>query len=244
MTKKLQHLPNQEACRDAEREQAPADLQRRYRARRLHLFLKAVGRRYLRARLDNYTITSNAQEDVVNALYEYASNMPAEVQAGNPIVLFGPTGTGKDHLLVGLSVIAITQFDMDVEWRNALDVFRDCREAIRSEESELKICRRLTEPRILFFSDPVRPRVEANPQSTGALTEYQAEVLSGVIDRRNRDCKPTWITLNVESGGEAERRLSAPLVSRLKEDGLVCWCNWPCHRKARYVGGLPTKAQP
>ena len=64
----------------------------------------------------------------------------------------------------------------------------------------------------------------------GDASQYNADVLMRIVDRRYRDCKPTWLTLNVLDGEEAERRLASPIVDRVRHGSLCLECNWPSYR--------------
>ena len=71
-------------------------------------FAHIVGPRYADATLDNYTTDTESQESALRSILAYADDMKHEVMdLGTNIVLFGSTGTGKDHLLIGLARRAI-----------------------------------------------------------------------------------------------------------------------------------------
>ena len=40
------------------------------------------------------------------------------------------------------------------------------------------------------------------------------------------------MTLNVADGAEAEARMVAQVVDRLRNDALILFCNWPNYREA------------
>jgi hypothetical protein len=52
------------------------------------------------------------------------------------------------------------------------------------------------------------------------------------VDYRYSHRKPIWLTLNVADGAEAELRMGAQTVDRLRDGALVLFCNWPSYRKA------------
>lgn len=66
-----------------------------------------------------------------------------------------------------------------------------------SRETEEELIGEFCWPTILYLSDPLPP--------FGELTPFQASALFSVIDRRYRDRKPVWISLNVADATEAER---------------------------------------
>jgi hypothetical protein len=58
-------------------------------------------------------------------------------------------------------------------------------------------------------------------------------MLFRAIDARYRDYRPTWVTINVGGGDEAEDRMGMQLVDRLRDRAVSIHCNWPSHRKPR-----------
>ena len=66
-----------------------------------HDYIQQRGRRYENCRLGNYVAESQPQHDVVAKLT--ALNIIQEFRAGSGLLLFGPAGTGKDHLLTGMT---------------------------------------------------------------------------------------------------------------------------------------------
>ena len=71
---------------------------------------------------------------------------------------------------------------------------------------ETAFVRDYVKPKILIVSDPIPPK--------GDASQYNADVLMRIINRRYCEYKPTWFTLNVLDGEEAERRLASPIVDR------------------------------
>ena len=191
-------------------------------------FFRSVGRRYRDCTLDNYQVNFPKQAEVIKALRTYSANMAAEVEAGAGVVLFGGAGSGKDHMLVGLARLAIVKHGISVIWRNGVVLFSQIRDQIGRDLSEGEIVRDLIRPPILILSDPTPP--------TGTLTDFQAATLMRVIDGRYRECRPTWVSLNVASRQEADTRLTAPIVDRLRDGAVTCFCSWSSYRQSRNVG--------
>jgi len=206
--------------------------QRRIRAAidrqdRLVEFHRAVGERLAEATLENYVCREPGQARVVEALQEYASNIVAEVAAGAGIVLFGPSGSGKDHLLTALGRVAIGKYGLKLRWSNGMDLLGELRDRIAENEAEEQWVKRMARPDVLYISDPIPPR--------GELTTYQSSMLGRVLDRRHRDRRPTWVSMNVSHSTEADAIMGAPLVDRLKAGAIAAFCNWPSYRKSRLV---------
>lgn len=193
-------------------------------ARRLAAFEEAVGKRYAGCTLDNFRADRPEQRDAVAKLREYVRDIKANVDRGRGLVLFGPAGTGKDHLLVGTAKEAISA-GIGVAWRNGRDLFGAFRDAMDANTSERSLFRDLEAPDVLILSDPAPP--------TGRLTEYQGDVLFRLVDARYRELRPIWTTLNVAGGDEADSRIGAQIADRLRHDALAIFCDWPSHRKVR-----------
>lgn len=175
----------------------------------------------------NYQATSDKQRRLLAALAEYAGNLPNEVAEGNGIVLFGSSGTGKDHLLAAMARPAIINHGLSVVWRNGMDLYGEMRDNIRNDKAEKDLVAALVKPDILYLSDPLPP--------AGDLTNYQAAMLQRILDGRIRNRRPCWVSMNVATSAEADRRMGAALVDRLKPGALCCHCDWESHRKPRMV---------
>lgn len=189
-------------------------------------FLRTVGPRLERATLDNYACRLPGQRAVLQALREYAGEIHSEIGAGNGIVLFGPSGTGKDHLLVALAKLAIKE-GFSIDFRYGPDLYGEIRDRIERHDLEGPWVDRLALADVLLLSDPVPTR--------GDLTPHQASMLQRVLDRRYRKMRPTWVTLNVQSGREADERIGAAIVDRLKHGAVVAYCDWPSFRTPRFI---------
>ena len=179
------------------------------------------------ATLDNYRCTLPGQSRVVGAVQDYADNMLAEVAAGAGVVLFGPTGGGKDHLLTALGKIAIGKYGLSVLWADGMELFGEVRDRIANNEAEKGWVRELIKPEILYLSDPTPPK--------GELSTHQSAMLGRVLDRRNRDKRPTWVSMNVRHSSEADAIMGAKLVDRLKDGVVAAFCDWASNRKSRLV---------
>lgn len=196
---------------------------RQARDRALAAFVEAVGQRYRDCTLENFQITSPAQRKVVDAIWDYGDHVSERVAAGTNVVLFGPSGSGKDHMLCGLARTAIAA-GVSVAWRNGRDLFGHFRDAMDDQkESEGDILEALWKPDVLAISDPLPP--------SGPLSPYQQDTLYRVVDLRYRACRPLWMTLNVKDGQEADDRIGVPIVDRLRDGALALSCNWASHRK-------------
>jgi DNA replication protein DnaC len=216
--------PNQ-AKIDAEKNRAAEEDRRRQTnetARCLRDFQQAIGERYEASGLDNFATTDKAQGEVKQAMIRHGENLSERIQQGIGILLFGPSGTGKDHLLIGLGRQTI-KAGYSVRWQSGQELLGKFRGIIASDESEEHFFKRLAAARVLIVSDPLPP--------FGNLTDFQSGMFFRLIDERYRHCRPTWVSLNVSDRAEAERRMGVSIVDRLTDGAVVRFCNWPSHRK-------------
>jgi len=221
----LERLPDRtEEVEEQERVRGQID-----RQDRLAKFYRYIGPRLAEARLENYECRHPGQAKLLEALRDYAENMAAKVAVGAGIILFGPSGSGKDHLLSALGRVAIGKYGFRVYWADGMDLMGEVRDRIGGNESEASWVGKLTAPEILYLSDPTPPK--------GELTTHQSAMLGRVLDRRNRSLKPTWVSMNVRNSGEAESIMGTRLVDRLKDGALAAFCNWPSFRKSILIGG-------
>lgn len=200
-----------------------ADSVRRAERQRLWQGLvRGFGQRYSESTLDSFDIEHEAQRTVVERLREYADDIDKAIADGRNVILYGPPGTGKDHLLVALVRAAVATFH-SVEWCDAQTLYGKFRDAIGADKSESSVMDELTRAGVLAISDPTPP--------LGELSEYQRSMLFRIVDRRYRDLRPTWVTINAADSKEAEQKIAPNIVDRLAHGALVLRCNWPSYRR-------------
>jgi DNA replication protein DnaC len=163
------------------------------------------------------------QREVFGKVQAFAADMPARLRNGGGVVLYGRPGTGKDHLLCALAFWAILRHGFEVLWENGGDLYQRARERIHDDTSERRFLEMYVKRRILMISDPIPPKGDTSP--------YATELVQRIVDRRYRDLKSTWVTLNVKDGQEAEERLASPLIDRFRHKSLCCKCNWQSYRE-------------
>ena len=186
-------------------------------------FISARGSRYQECRFGNFKTETVEQASAVLSLQDYCSHLQENIAMGRGMILFGPRGTGKDHLVVAMAHAACEN-GYAVSWLNGLDLYGRVRDAMDSaSESEREIIREFASFPILYISDPIPP--------VGKLTEFQIGTLFRIIDRRYNNCKPTWTTVNVSSGAELDDRIGAQNGDRLRDGALTIFTNWSSYRK-------------
>lgn len=188
--------------------------------------IRLRGPRYEGCRIRNFVADTETKKKAIEVLKDYGRNISTRVANGNGLILFGPKGTGKDHLAMALAQHAIMDDGIAVEWVNGMDLFGKFREAMDddSKTSEKEIVNHYVECQLLYISDPVPP--------AGNLTEFQTAVLFRILDARYNRMRPTWVTVNVTSAAELDSRIGSQNGDRLRDGALAVFCNWQSYRKA------------
>ncbi|WP_425619088.1 ATP-binding protein [Anatilimnocola sp. NA78] len=217
----------------SEEEERVEERQRRL-ASNIHFLGQAAGARYRRCRLDNFQTTTPYQRQVVDTIREYGSGILERRENREGLVLFGPVGTGKDHLAYALAMHVARQ-GLSVKWINGQNWFGKIRDAMDSESSrsESSIIGEVVTPEFVIISDPLPP--------FGDLTQHQATMLYRLVEARYAAGKLTATTLNVADDAEADCRLGAATWDRLCHGAWKVFCSWRSFRKpARVVQPCPS----
>lgn len=192
------------------------------RARDWDELVKARGLRYRDCRLNSFNATHPKQKDVLERLSAFSGLVAEHTKRGGGIILFGPKGTGKDHLIMSMARKAVGQC-LRVHWVNGADMRGDVRDSTRNDDLESEYAGKLIRKQILWISDPL-------PVS-GALTEAQQDRLFRILDGRYSNLRPTWVTVNVSNREELEQRIGPQNADRLRDGSLALFCDWPSHRE-------------
>jgi DNA replication protein DnaC len=212
------------ARRDAEIAEREAEREQYARADRWRALCRARGDRYADCRLGNFAVTGEHQRKAVVSLGFYCEEIEDRIADGENVILFGPKGTGKDHLAMALCRAAIAA-GKHVVWQNGMDLFGDIRDAMDSGDAERALVGRLVAPDVLYLSDPLPP--------IGNLTEFQSGMLFRILDGRYSRRKPIFCTVNVASGTELDARMGPQNGDRLRDGAMAIPCDWPSYRKAK-----------
>lgn len=216
---------------ELEAEQAKREVEFRAKdeASRRHFLVtniaRGVGPRYSpeRCSLATFHIYHPAQQKVVDDLG--SMDLLDVVSHGGGLVFYGPCGSGKDHLAIALLYRAAQQHGIAGSWINGQDWYGVLRDRIDEGKREEASLAELTKPKVLLISDPIPARRDPTP--------WNLEMLYRLVDRRYRDLKSTWLTLNVENPEDADARLGTPAFDRLREGAQFIRCFWPSYRQQR-----------
>ena len=204
----------------ARREQLAAD---RQREARLMDLLRQVGDRYAGCRLANWRAATPKQREVREAVREWASRWPERAANGEGLVLYGPVGTGKDHLAFAAVRHLVERHGLSVRWLNGRAFVGEVRDRIEEGRSERSLISGLTVPDIVVISDPLPP--------VGELTIHQADMMYRLVHSRYEARRVTVCTLNVAGDDEADRRLGTATWDRLCDQAWKIACMWETSRK-------------
>lgn len=185
-----------------------------------------LGKRYdeeLVRHLDYFKIYDPAQEKIIDKLVIFeAVELADSLKNGASVIFYGPVGTGKDHLLAWLLYRAVDQ-GARAAWINGQEIFGEFRDNIDTGQRDRELFESLVRPDVLGISDPIPP--------VGKPGNWDLGNLYRILDRRYRDLKPTWATLNALSLDDADAKLSAPVFDRLRHDASLFPCFWPSYRE-------------
>lgn len=191
------------------------------RIRKVEWFIKQRGMRYYNCSFSTYETSSQDQAKVLSKVKDIASKLGTETELQKNLFLFGPAGTGKDHLLTSLITTAIWEHNHYVTWINGNHYFSQMKDAIGKDTMESWLAP-LRDVPILAISDPLPLR--------GVLSDFIASHLSDVIDERYNNLLPTWLTVNVVNREEADKRIGIRTVDRLVHGGNFIRCSWESYR--------------
>lgn len=183
----------------------------------------AGGERYMGYKFGAYETTTKEQDAAKSACEEWGNTLNERLKAREGLILWGPIGTGKDHLAFAAVARGIKIHGVTAAWTNGRQLFGQIRDRIEAEAREADLMRDMERPQVLVISDPLPP--------LGNLTQHQADWLYRIVDSRYAKGKITVVTINVDDNADADSRLGAPIWDRLCHSAWKVHCNWASHRK-------------
>jgi len=189
---------------------------------------EALGPRYADCRVDTFDVTdpepkyAAAKRKAVDQVRGYLDDLRENVRAGRNVLLFGPKGTGKDHLMVGMLHEAVYD-GASARWWDGMTLYAELFRLWKEKQSEGPLFKKLVEADVFAISDPVPPRGQA-------VNEAVAGFLFRVVDGRYRRRRPIWVTANFASKKEAEERMAPQIHDRLRDGAVQIACNWESYR--------------
>lgn len=190
---------------------------------RCEQFAKVLGHPHDQCRFANFVADTPAKASVLARVKEFATNYTPGRVAN--LLLCGPEGTGKDHLMTAAGFRVIYMGASVQHWSGA-DLFAANRDRIGSNVSESEFLDRLLKDDVLMISDPVLP-------GETSCTPPQMALLKHVVEKRSQRRRSTWMTVNVETLDEADVKLSPQVVGRMCEDGVKLILKWKSYRRTK-----------
>lgn len=187
--------------------------------------LRLLGDRYAGG-FRTYKCTHAGQAEVLQMCREW----PEQLHSGGDsktLVLFGPCGTGKDHLALAAAMHSVklsleTDTPQVLRFANGRDVFARLRDGMDAGDAERLTLGPLQNAGLLVLSDPC---------GVGTLTPWQFDVLYRLVDARYVRCLPTIVTLNAATVEAAEQQLGFKTFDRLADGAWLAACQWPSYRR-------------
>lgn len=190
---------------------------------------KAVGPRYADCTVESFDKRdpnpkfAALKVEVVDQVLTYLNDLKENITKGKNVLFFGPKGTGKDHLMVGMLREAVYA-GAHCRWWDGMTLYAELRSCVREKRSEVSLLKKLIEADVVAISDPLPPR-------GASLSEFIADFMFRLADGRYRRRRATWMTMNVASKEEAEERMAPQIHDRFRDFALQIRCNWESYRK-------------
>lgn len=194
------------ACEELGEQRKKAEEQAQQRARWIveYLRLAWLPERFKGKGFDAYEPRTDAQRKALRASRQYVEDIQARVEAGAGLVLIGPPGVGKTHLLAGLVESAVRSlcFSRYTTMTGYLSAIKGCWAWHGAE-----LGRDFLEPTLLVVDEIWKPQSDRDRESMLAL-----------LDERYRANKPTIIGSNL-LWPEMKTELGERFCDRLLEGG-------------------------
>ena len=181
------------------------------------------GRYWSSYRMSNWVADTGRKRAAKAMVKEWIDTADERVKSGEGLLLYGPVGTGKDHLCFAAVGSAIEKHAISVEWWNGQELFGRIRDMMSEDRAESTLMNDAARRDVLVLSDALPP--------VGVLTAHQTTMLYRVVEARYSRGKPTCVLVNVRDDAEADERMGAATWDRLCDRAWKIHCNWASHRK-------------
>lgn len=185
-----------------------------------HLYMKFIPLKFRSRSFENF----NGSEEVKKILKKYCDSFMVSNTNPGSVLMTGKTGCGKTHLAVAIVTELVKRSRrLYCRFITAPELLLEIRATYgtNNETSEEAIIKEYSDCDLLILDD----------LGAEKTSEFSIQSLYLIIDRRNRELKPTIITTNL-SLEEIEKKIDARMASRLA-DMKIIKLNMPDYRKKR-----------
>jgi len=182
-----------------------------------------LGKRFIDRRFDNF-ITEEYNTEALHVCYNYVASIKERLQDGKGLLLMGPVGTGKTHLVASMIHEAIEKHVVLAVFVTVPELLARIRASFEkgNQETQGELFELVRSADLLVLDD-----IGAEKTS-----EWVREQLYIIINSRYDDLKPVVITSNC-TAEELEERIGERATSRIIE-----MCDWvvvdgPDYRKKK-----------
>lgn len=182
-----------------------------------------LGGRFEGATFDSFAVTSEEQRKVLDACKAYAEAVQADSGAG--LILIGPPGTGKSHLMAAIVRHVIEQGKCGATVVTSRELLRRLRATWHrdAKETETQVIDALSVDMGLLALDEV---------GASFGTEAEQVQLLDLVDARYKLRRPTLVASNLSVPGLRDA-VGERCFDRLREGATVLPCDWASHRGTR-----------
>lgn len=201
-------------------------VERRRRDTAVVCFHGMVGPLMAEAKFSNFDVRDDAEkkQKARAAVYEAAQQWPLP-----SILVTGPPGCGKDHLLTAAARWVIVNRGSAVYWTNGAELLMRRRASFDGDarHDERQLLYELVGYDLLYLSDPAIADRDLNAG--------QKEFLYAVLDRRVRRATPTWVSCNATSPQQLAAMLGPANLDRVIQDAVHVVCTFGSYRARKEV---------
>lgn len=167
--------------------------------------------------IDNYIIQNDKQKKAVKEIRWFIANY----NNSTGIILIGRTGTGKNHLAIGLIKEIIQRYNISVTLTEALKIIRGIKSTWKNNEKS-------EDMKIKEYSNVNLLVIDEIGVQYGSETERM--YLTEIINDRYNWMRPTVLIANLTIK-ELQEILGERVIDRFKERGKVIIFDWESYRK-------------
>lgn len=202
---------------DQERTDREEAAREKIRNRWKHL---AIGRRYRNITFESYSPTCPEAAEAKEACVAYAKTFSDRLEAGDSLLLYGSTGTGKNHLAAAISRNVIAQNYTVVHAEMDALLWEIRKKGWGKDGDERAAIEDLLEPDLLVIDEVFSP-----------TKEHEIRWMLAILHRRYKELRPTIIITNLDMD-QLEVALGPHIVDRFWEGGSsILHFTWQSYRR-------------